>query len=62
MLQGFFKLILYFLLFLIIYQIIRFFQAVRKIKKASRPKEKSPGLMVKDEVCNTYLPKKEALK
>jgi len=62
MLQGFFRIVLYFLVAYVLYRIIRFFQAVKQIgKNAAAPKPRS-GLMVKDEMCNTYLPEEEALK
>lgn len=56
------KLILYGLLFYIAYQLIRFFRVLGKAKKTSPTARRSSGLMVKDEICNTYLPKEEAIK
>jgi len=61
--SGLFRLIFYILVFYIIYQVIRFFQALKRIQ--SRPKKTNPSLssqiMVKDEICQTYLPQDEAL-
>lgn len=59
----FFRLILYALLFYLIYQVIRFFQAIKRIQSRSkRPSTAvSSQIMVKDEVCQTYLPQDEAL-
>ena len=56
------KIILYGLLFYIIYQLIRFFRALGKVKRSSPGARRTSGIMVKDEVCNTYLPKEEAIK
>jgi len=61
--SAFFRLILYALLFYLIYQVIRFFQAIKRIQSRSkRPSTAvSSQIMVKDEVCQTYLPQDEAL-
>ena len=61
---GLIKIIFYAFFAYIIYQIIRFFQAInRRSKMSSPPRSKNPsGMMVKDEVCNTYLPKEDAIK
>jgi YHS domain-containing protein len=59
---GFLRIILYALLVYIIYKSIRFYQ---KLSQKSNPPPKSKqisGLMVKDSMCNTYLPKEEAIK
>lgn len=62
MISGFFRFLLYILLFYIIYQVIKFFQAAKKIKaKQKKPSASSSQIMVKDEVCQTYLPQDEAL-
>lgn len=56
------KIILYALLVYIIYLLIRFFQTLNKVKKSTRPQKPVSNLMVKDHICNTYLPKEEAIK
>lgn len=56
------KIILYALLFYIVYHLIRFFRILGKAKKSSPTTRRSSGLMVKDEICNTYLPKEDAIK
>ncbi len=60
--MTFFKIILYAFLAYIIYWLYRFFKAVNKGSKSPRVSKRSSGIMVKDEMCNTYLPKEDALK
>lgn len=62
MLQSLIKIILYALLVYIIYRLLQFFRALGKVKKPSQPLKRPSGMMVKDEICNTYLPKEDALK
>jgi len=62
MLYGFYRLLFYGLLIYLIYKILRFFQSPGKNRRnVSAPKKKS-GLMVKDKMCNTYLPKENAIR
>ena len=56
------KIILYAFLIYIIYLIIRFFRALSKVKKSTNPPRPVSGFMVKDEMCNTYLPKEDTIK
>ncbi len=58
----FLKLIAYALLAVIIYLIIKFFSALNVRRPPTRPRNKTSGVMVKDETCNTYLPKDEAIR
>lgn len=62
MLQSLLRIIFYAVLFYLIYQLIRFFQAIYKATKPSPPKKTLPGIMVKDEICNTYIPKEDAIR
>lgn len=57
-----FKLILYVLLGYIIYQVIHFFQAVNKRELRRRTSKNSSSMMVKDDMCNLYLPKEDAFR
>ena len=45
-------------------RIFRFIQALgnRTIPKAERPSKSLSGVMIKDEICQTYLPKEDAIK
>ncbi|MGB8951458.1 MAG: YHS domain-containing protein [Candidatus Aminicenantales bacterium] len=57
------KLIFYFLLAYLIYQVIRFFQSLsRRSPRPQNPRPRLSGMMVKDQICNTYLPKEEAIR
>lgn len=59
---GFFRIIFYALLAYIVYKSIRLFQNLSQ-KSHSPPKSKqTSGLMVKDPICNTYLPQEDAMK
>jgi uncharacterized protein len=62
MLQGFLRIILYALLAYIVFKFIRLYQNIRQRSTAPRRPKKHSGLMVKDDICNTYLPREEAIK
>ncbi|MGD2245443.1 MAG: hypothetical protein PVI11_02730 [Candidatus Aminicenantes bacterium] len=59
-----FKIIFYAFVAYLIFQILRFFQAINKRLKTPSPHspKSQSGIMVKDEICNTYLPKEDAIK
>jgi len=59
--SGFFRLIFYAFIGYLIYLVLRFlFPAQRKAQRNRPPRELS-GIIVKDEMCNTYLPEENAL-
>lgn len=60
--RGLIRIIFYGLLIYIVYLLYRFFQGINKASKASRLSKRPSGIMVKDETCNTYLPKEDTLK
>ncbi len=62
MLSGFFKLLFYGFLIYIIYWLFRFFKELGKKSQSPKAVRRPSGIMVKDEVCNTYLPREDALK
>jgi len=62
MILALIRIILYGLLFYIAYHLIRFFRVLGKARKSSPTARRSSGIMVKDEICNTYLPKEDAIK
>ena len=62
MLQGFLRIILYALLAYIVYKFIRLYQKLGQKRYSSPQSKQSSGLMVKDEICNTYLPQEDAIK
>lgn len=45
----------------ILYAVIRFFNTLGKGGNATPQAKQVSGMMVKDDVCGTYLPKEEAL-
>jgi len=62
-LRGLFRLILYAFVAYIIYLLFRFFQALKKVSKSpGHQTRRLSGIMVKDESCNTYLPKEDAIR
>jgi uncharacterized protein len=56
------KYLVYALLAYVMYMIIRFFSSLSKGSKQVSTRQKTSGTMVKDETCNTYLPKDEAIR
>jgi len=62
MLQGFLRIILYALLAYIVFKFIHLYQKISQRSAAPHRPKKQSGLMVKDDVCNTYLPREEAIK
>ncbi len=62
MIRGLIRIIFYALLVYIIYLVYRFFQGIGRASKTSRVAKRPSGMMVKDETCNTYLPKEDSLK
>jgi len=59
---GLYKLLVYIFFAYLIFGIIRFLSRADRPKKHIRPPRQISGTMVKDEVCNTYLPKEEAIR
>ncbi len=62
MVRGVMRLIYYLILAWLVYLIIRFFQNLARRTQSPRPKPRLSGMMVKDEACDTYIPKEEALR
>ena len=60
--MSFFKIILYAFLAYIVYWLYRFFKVLNKGSKTPKAVKQPSGIMVKDEICNTYLPKEDAYK
>ncbi|MCJ7681070.1 MAG: hypothetical protein MUP70_10125 [Candidatus Aminicenantes bacterium] len=59
---GMLRFLIYSVLFYFIYKIIRFFQRLGTApRNSTRPKQLS-GIMIKDEICNTYLPREDAIR
>jgi uncharacterized protein len=62
MITGLFRIIVYGLIAYLVYLIYRFFKAIKQGSKQSRINKQPSGIMVKDETCNTYLPREDAIK
>jgi len=64
MLPGLVRLIFYAVLTFFVLKVFRFIQAIGKktIPTAERPSKNLSGVMVKDEICQTYLPKEDAIR
>jgi YHS domain-containing protein len=62
MIPGLFRIIVYGLIAYLIYLVYRFFKAISEGSKQPRINKQPSGIMVKDETCNTYLPKEDAIK
>jgi len=62
MITGIIKIIFYAFLVYIGYLFFRFFRALNKASKPPRASKRTSGIMVKDEICNTYLPKENAIR
>ena len=61
MFVGLFKFILFIFVVYVAYLFVRIYRAATRIKKPQKPPAQIQGVMVRDEVCNTYVPKEEAL-
>jgi len=46
----------------LIFLIYRFFKVIIGARKTQNTPKKITGIMVKDELCNTYLPKEDAVR
>lgn len=62
MIIGLFRIIVYGLIAYLIYLVYRFFKAINQGSKQPQINKQPSGIMVKDETCNTYLPKEDAIK
>jgi len=62
MLGGLFRLVLYAFLLYLAYLLFRLYRAATRPKKSSKEPSQIQGVMVKDDVCNTYIPRDEAIR
>ncbi len=62
MIVGFFRLIFYALVAYLIYKFVMYVLGPRTGTQAKTRSGGRSGAMVKDEVCNTYLPKEDAIR
>ena len=62
MIKGIFKFIFYFVIVYLIYLVVRFILGPFRRTRPQRPPRELSGNMIKDEVCNTYLPQEDAVR
>ena len=62
MIAGVFRLVLFAFIFYLAFLAIRIFRLMTRRGKPSAGPRPLQGEMVKDEICNTYIPKEEALR
>jgi YHS domain-containing protein len=62
MLRGLFRLVFYFFIFYVVYLVIRIYRGATRPRKEPEPPRQVQGVMVKDDVCNMYIPKETALR
>jgi YHS domain-containing protein len=58
---GFFRLIFYLLIAYLVYLVLRLIIGPARRFRPLRPPRRLSGTMVKDEICNTYLPREDAI-
>jgi len=58
---GFFRLVFYLIAAYVIYLFLRLLLSPRRPARPQANRSQPSGVMVKDETCNTYLPREEAI-
>jgi uncharacterized protein len=58
---GFFRLVFYLIVSYVIYLFLRLLLSPRRPAPREPNRSQPSGVMVKDETCNTYLPREEAI-
>jgi uncharacterized protein len=61
MILGFFRLIFYLIAVYVLYLFLRFLLSPRRPSGGPANRPQPSGIMVKDETCNTYLSREEAI-
>lgn len=59
--MGFFRFILFLFVAYVVFLFVRIYRGMKRVKTRSRPTRQVRGVMVKDEICDTYIPREEAL-
>ena len=62
MLAGLFRLFFFVFVIYLVYLVIRIYRALTHTRKSPPSPKQVQRVMVKDDVCNTYLPKEEAIR
>jgi uncharacterized protein len=61
MVMGFFRFVLFLFLAYVAFLFIRIYLGVKRVRRRAQAPRQVRGEMVKDEICNTYIPREEAL-
>lgn len=59
--MGFFRFVLFLFLAYVAFLFIRIYLGVKRVRRRAQGPRQVRGEMVKDEICNTYIPREEAL-
>ncbi len=59
--MGFFRFVLFLFLAYVAFLFIRIYLGVKRVRRSAQAPRQVRGEMVKDEICNTYIPREEAL-
>ena len=62
MLSGLFRLVFFVFVVYLAYIFFRLYRAATRPKKGQGEPRRIQGVMVKDDVCNTYIPREEAIR
>ena len=62
MIRGLFRLIFYIFVVYLVYLVVRIYRAATQPKKSPQAQRRIQGVMVKDEICGTYIAKETALR
>ncbi len=62
MLGGLIRIIFFAVLIYFAYAVYRAYKALTRPRPAAPERREIQGVMVKDDVCNTYIPKEEAIR
>ena len=59
---GLFRILIYAVLFYLILKVVNFLTSGGQNRKTQRQPRRLSGVMVKDEICDTYIPKDDAIR
>ena len=62
MIRGLFRLIFYIFVVYAVYLVVKIYRAVTQPRKSTSSSRQIQGVMVKDEICDTYVEKESALR
>jgi uncharacterized protein len=62
MIGGLFRLVFFVFILYVAYLFFRIYRAAVRTRNSAREPRQIQGVMVKDDVCNTYIPREEAIR